>query len=296
MYLYSLPNTQKLAKQICAKTKLKLGRYETKHFSDGELYLRLKNKVKGKNVFIIGSTCPPHENIIKILILINALKENGAKKITAIIPYFGYARQDKIDQPGAPITAKLLANLLKKAGVNKFITIDIHSKRDQKYLGPNLKNLDPLKIFADYIKKNIGLKNAIIVAPDNGAKPRAKKFAKLLNSLPVLVMEKIRPKQETAKILEFKKNVKEKNVIIVDDMIATASTITAACLKLKKHKAKNIYIFATHGILSGPALERIKKSFVKQVILTDTHPISKEKQIKKIKIFSIATLLIKNLK
>jgi ribose-phosphate pyrophosphokinase len=295
MYLFTLKNTSQLAKQIVSKTKLKLGQYETKRLSDGELYLQIKNKVQGLNVFIMGSTCQPNDNILEFLILINALKSNGAKKITAIIPYFGYARQDKIDKPGAPITAKLLADLFKKAGINQFITIDIHSQRDKHYLKP-LINLDPLPIYANYIQKNINLKNTIIVAPDNGAIPRALKLAKLLDPLPVLLMEKYRPKQDVAKITKFKENIAHKNIIITDDMIDTAGTITAACNELIKHKVNNIYVFATHGVLSGPAIARIKKAPIKQVILTDTYPIPQEKHIKKIKILSIAPLLIKNLK
>ncbi len=295
MYLFTLKNTNQLAKQIVCKTKFKLGQYEAKRLSDGELYLQVKNKVKGKNVFVIGSTCQPNDNIIELLILINALKFNGAKKITAIIPYFGYARQDKVDKPGAPITAKLLANLFKIAGVNKFITIDIHSQRDKNYLKP-LINLDPLPIFADYIKKNINLKNTIIVAPDNGAIPRALKLAKLLDPLPVLLMEKYRPKQDVAKISKFKENIANKNIIITDDMIDTAGTIIAACNELIKHKVKNIYVFATHGVLSGPAIASIKRAPIKQVIMANTFPIPKEKIIKKIKVLSVIPILIKSLK
>lgn len=295
MYLFSLKNTQNLAWQICQKTSLKLGKYETKRLSDNELYLQVKNKVKGQNVFVMGSTCQPNDNIIELLILVNALKENSAKMITAIIPYFGYARQDKIDKAGAPITAKLMADLFKTAGVNKFITIDIHSQRDQNYLKP-LINLDPLPIFANYIRKNISLKNTIIVAPDNGAIPRALKLAKLLDPLPVLLMEKYRPKQDVAKISKFKENIAGKNIIITDDMIDTAGTITATCNELIEHKVNNIYVFATHGVLSGPAVARIKQAPIKQVVLTDTFPIPKEKQIPKIKTLSITPLLIKNLK
>ncbi|MBD3359673.1 MAG: ribose-phosphate diphosphokinase [Candidatus Buchananbacteria bacterium] len=296
MYLFSLPNTKNLAKKIYPKTKFNLGEYDKKLFSNGEIYLQIKNRVRGKTVHILGSTYLPHDNLIEFLILINALKENGAKKITAIIPYFSYARQDKIDQPGSPIAAKLIAGLFKKAGVNQFVTIDIHSKRNQKFLGPDLTNLNPLNMFADHIRKNISLTNTIIVAPDNGAKPRAKKLAKLLNNLPVLVLQKTRPKQNVAKILEFKKNIAGKNIIMTDDMIDTAGTITAACQQLKRHKVKNIHIFATHGILSDPAIKRIQKAPIKKVIITDTYPIPKAKQIKKIKILPITPLLIKHFK
>ncbi|MCX6745773.1 MAG: ribose-phosphate pyrophosphokinase [Candidatus Parcubacteria bacterium] len=295
MFLFTLKNTNQLAKQIIRKTKLKLGQYETKHLSDGEFYLQLKNKVKGQDVFVMGSTSQPNDNILEFLILINALKTNGAKKITAIIPYFGYARQDKVDKPGAPITAKLLADFFKKAGVYQFITIDIHSQRDKNYLKP-LLNLDPLPIFANYIKKNINLKNTIIVAPDNGARLRAIELAKLLDPLPVLLMEKYRPKQDLAKISKFKKNIAGKNIIITDDMIDTAGTIIAACNELKKHKVNNIYVFATHGVLSGPALSRIKNAPIKQVIISDSFPMPKAKLFKKIKILSIAPLLINYLK
>jgi len=290
MYLFSLANTHKLAKQLCQKTEFKLGIYQKKQLSDGELYLQITTKITNQPVYVIGSTCQPNDNIFELLILINALKENKAKKITLIIPYFGYARQDKIDRPGAPITAKLIAQLLKQSGINKFITIDIHSQRDQKYLGPQIINLLPFTLFTQYIKKNLSLKNTIIVAPDNGAKPRALKLASLLDNLPVIVMEKIRPKQNIAKIIKFKKNVKNKNIIIIDDMIDTAGTIMAACQQLKKQRVKNIYIFATHGILSGPALKRLKNPIIKKVVLTDSHPLPKISN--KFKILSIKDLLI----
>ncbi len=296
MYLFSLSNTKNLAQKIHQKTKFNLGKYDKKIFSNGEIYLQLKNKVRGQTVYVLGSNYLPHDNLIEFLILINALKENGAKKIIAIIPYFSYARQDKTDQSGAPITAKLIADLFKKAGIKQFVTIDIHSNKNQKFLGPNIINLDPLNIFADYIKKNISLNDTIIVAPDNGASPRAKKLAKLLNNLPILVLQKTRPKQNVAKILEFKKNITGKNIIITDDMIDTAGTITAACQELKEHKVKNINIFATHGILSGPAIKRIQKAPIKKVIITDTYPIPNDKKIQKIKILPIIPLLIKYFK
>lgn len=294
MYIFSLENTQKLAKQICRQTKLKPGKYKKKRLADGELYLQLKNKVKNQNVYVIGSTNQPDTNLIEFLILINALKVNGTKKITTIIPYLGYARQDKIDQPGAPVTAKLIADLLKKAGADKFITIDIHSQRDQKYLGPNLINLEPLQIFTDYFKNKLDLNNTIVVAPDNGAMPRAKKLAELLDLLPVIVMQKYRPKQNIAKIKKFQKNIKGKNIIIADDMIDTAGTITATCQELKRHQVKDIYVCATHGIFSNPAKQRLSKAPIKQIIVTNT--LTQDKKIPKLKILPITPLLIKKLK
>jgi len=296
MYLFSLANTHKLAKQICKNTKFKLGVYHKKHLSDGEQYLQVKNKIKNQTVYVVGSTCQPDNNILELLLLINALKENQAKKIILIIPYFGYSRQDKIDRPGAPITAKLIAQLFKQAGVNKFITVDIHSKRNQKYLSPNLINLTPFELFTQYIKKNLNLKDTIIVAPDNGAKPRAQKLTRLLGNLPVIVMQKIRPKQNIAKIIKFEKNITNKNIIIIDDMIDTAGTIIAACNELKKQKVNKIYIFATHGILSGQAIKRLKKAPIKQIVLTDTHPLPAKKLPKKFKILPITKLIINKLK
>ncbi len=295
MYLFSLSNTKNLAEQICSKTKLKLGQHQAYRLSDGELYLAIKNKIKGQNVFVMGSTYQPDNNIIEFLILINALKENGAKKITAIIPYFGYARQDKIDRAGSPITAKLIADLFKTAGINQFITIDIHSQRNEKYLGPKLINISCLSLFADYIKKNIDLRNCLIVAPDKGAKPRALTLSKLLGKLPIIIMQKIRIKQNIAKVMRFKKAIAGKNALIIDDMIDTAGTIISACQELQRHQVKNIYVFATHGILSGPAISRIKKAPIKQIVLTDSYPLPKNKKIGKIKILPINPLLIKYL-
>jgi ribose-phosphate pyrophosphokinase len=294
MYLFSLPNTIKLARKICQKTNLKLGGYERKFFSDGEMYLCLKNKVKNQTVYLIGATYQPNDNIIELLMLTNALKINGASQIIAIIPYFGYARQDQIDRPGAPITAQLMGNLLKQAGVNQFITIDIHSQRDQKYLRPNLINLQTLQLFADYFKKNINLQNTIVVAPDNGAINRARKLASLLDPLPIIVMQKYRPKQNTAKVKKFQKNIKGKNIIITDDIIDTAGTITAVCQELKRHQVKNIYICATHGVFSGQARQRLQRASIKQIIVTDT--LKQAIGIARLKILSIVPLLTKYIK
>jgi len=300
MFLFSTNTNPELVRQIAWQTKLKLGRIEFKQFSDGELYVRIKEKVKNRNVYILGSTFPPADNLLKLLILTNALKTNGAKKITVLIPYFAYARQDRITKPGEPITAKLTANLIACAGVKKVITFNIHSLAAEKYFKIPIKNLDVIPLLAQYFKTHLTIQqfnNLTIISPDLGGKERAKRFAKVIGAKNVIALKKFRPRPNVAKILKLDQPelVKNKTCIIVDDLIDTAGTIIEAVKLLKGNSAKDIYVTAVHPVLSGPAIYRLKTAPIKQIVVTDTIPLLQKKQFKKIKILPIANLIAKQL-
>ncbi len=299
MYLFSTNTNPELARHLAKLAHLKLGRLEIKNFSDGELYVRPIDKIRGQSVWVIGSTMPPSDNLIKLLILLNALKTNGAKKINLIIPYFAYARQDWIDQPNAPLTAKLIADLIAAAGADKIFTFNLHSKQNEKFFTKPLAHLSAYPLFVKYFKK-LHLKNTLIFSPDPGGIDRARQFAKLYDEKnltgPVGYCKKYRPRPNVAVVTLSKDvNVKNKNIILVDDMIDTAGTLVGAANALRRAGAKNIYAAAIHGVLSGPAISRIKKSPIKQVIISYTFPLPPKKKIKKIKIISVASILSINL-
>lgn len=295
MLLYSTNTNPELAKKVAKLSRIRLGHLEIKTFSDGELYVRPKDKVRGKVAWVIGSTMPPSDNLMKLLILSNALKTAGAKKINLIIPYFGYARQDWIDRPNAPLAAKLMADLVATAGADRVFTFNLHSQQNVKFFTVSLVHLSAYPLLAEHFKK-MRLKNLLIVSPDQGGIHRAQQFAKLYGHQnlagPVGYLKKYRPRPNVARVsLPKGMDVKNKNIILVDDMIDTAGTLVGAADALHRAGASAIYATATHGIFSGQAISRIKKSPIKQVIITDTFPLPKEKQISKIKIISIAPLL-----
>ncbi len=297
MLLFSTNTNPELVRKVAHSAHLRLGRLEIKTFSDGELYVRPINKVRGQVVWIMGSTMPPSDNLVKLLILLNALRTAKAKKINLIIPYFGYARQDWLDQPNAPLTAKLMADLIVTAGADKIFTFNLHSEKNVKFFIKPLVHLSAYQVLADYFKK-MRLANLLIFSPDPGGIHRAKQFAKIYGERrlagPVGYCKKYRPRPNVAVVsLPRGANVKNKNIILVDDMIDTAGTLCGATEALHRAGARAIFAAATHGVLSGLAIARIKKSPIKQVIVTDTFPLPKAKQIPKIKIISVAPILKK---
>jgi ribose-phosphate pyrophosphokinase len=297
MLLFSTNTNSELAKALVRRTHLKLGRLEIKNFSDGELYVRPIDKIRGQTVWVLGGTMPPADNLLKLLILINALKTAGTKKINLVIPYFGYARQDYIDRPNAPLTVKLMADIISAAGPDKIFVINIHESRDLKYFKKPVVHLSTFPLFVGYFKK-LKLKDLLIFSPDHGGLDRARSFADLYGhknlSGPVGYCKKYRPKPNVA-IVSLSKgvDVKNKNIILVDDMIDTAGTLVGAATTLKKAGARTIYAAATHGVLSGPAIVRLKNAPLKEILITDTHPLPPKKKIKKIKIISAAPTLKK---
>jgi ribose-phosphate pyrophosphokinase len=295
MLLFSTNTNPDLVRHLAKLAHLKLGHLEIKNFSDNELYVRPKDSVRGQVVFVIGSTMPPSDNLLKLLILLNALKTAGAKKINLIIPYFAYARQDWIDQPNAPLTAKLMADLIAAAGAGKIFTFNLHSEQNVKFFKVSLTHLSAYPVLVDHFKK-MRLANLMIFSPDQGGIHRAEQFAKLYDKKnlagPIGYCKKFRPKPNVA-IVSLPKGmvVKNKNIILVDDMIDTAGTLVGAAEAIHRAGAHTIFAAATHGVLSGQAISRLKKSPIKEVVITDTFPIPKEKQISKIRIVSIASLL-----
>ncbi len=279
-----------LAKKICNYFKIPLGDASVDRFNDGEIRVRINQDVRGRDVFIIQPTCPPaNENIMELLILIDALKRASARRLTAVIPYYGYARQDRKDMPRVPITAKLVANLITVAGANRVLTMDLHVGQIQGFFDIPLDHLFAVNVFMEYFEKK-KLPNLVVVSPDVGGVKMARAYAKKLKA-DLAVVDKRRVNDRKAEVMNIMGEVKGKNVCIVDDLIATAGTLVEAVAALKSAGAKAVYAAATHPVLSGPAIERIKKSELEELIVTDTIPIDKKKMIPKIRILSVAPLL-----
>lgn len=289
--IFSGNSNKKLAQDICKFLDVKLGDAAVDTFSDGEIRVKINENVRGHDVFVIQSTSyPSNDNLMELLILIDALKRASAQRITAVLPYFGYARQDRKDQPRVPITAKLVANLLTVAGANRVLTIDLHAGQIQGFFDIPLDHLFAANIFVEYIK-NLKLdKNLVIVTPDVGGIKTARSYAKRLKCS-LAIVDKRRVNDKEAEVMHIMGDVKAKHAVIVDDMVSTAGSLVEAVDAIKKGGAKDVYAAITHAVLCGPAVERIKKSPLVELMVTDTIPIAKEKAIKKIKALSVAPLL-----
>lgn len=286
---------RKLAEEAARHLKVPLTPIEIKRFSDGEIYCRILESVRGCDIYIIQPTSPDaSQHLMELLIMVDALKRSSPEKITAVIPYYGYCRQDKKTKAREPITAKLVANMIQVAGVDRVIMFDLHVAQVQGFFDIPTDNLDILPQFAEYIlDKN--LKNTVVVSPDAGGAARARTFAKVINA-PIAIIDKRRPEPNVVQAENVIGDVKGKSAVIVDDLIDTAGSITEAAKILAEHGAKEVYALATHGVLSGPAIERIAKSHLKEVMVTNTIDISKEKRIPKLKILSVGPLLAEDIK
>jgi len=280
-----------LAKDICRYLKINLGDALVSRFSEGEIRVKINENIRGKDVFVIQPTSPPpNDNLMELLILIDALKRASAQRITAVIPYFGYARQDRKDQPRVPITAKLVANLITVAGANRVLTVDLHAGQIQGFFDIPLDHLFAVGVFIEYFSK-LGLKDLVVVSPDVGGIKMARAYAKRL-SAGLAIIDKRRVSPDETEAMHILGEVKDKNVVIVDDLVATGSSLIEAVEALKQAKAKGIWAAITHGVLSGPALERIEKtSALTELVITDTIPLMENKKHPKIKVLSIANLL-----
>lgn len=284
-----------LAEEIAKKLGVPLTDTDIRRFNDGEIYARILESIRGADVYVIQSTCPDvNQNLMELLIIIDALKRSSPARITAVIPYFGYARQDKKIKPREPITAKLVTRMIEIAGATRAIIFDLHSPQIQGYFDIPSDNLDLFPIFAEYII-NKDLKDLVIVAPDVGGTIRARLLAKVLNA-PLAIVDKRRPKPGVVEVEHIVGDVKGKTAIIIDDIIDTAGTITEAAKILKKFGANEIYVFATHGVLSGPAIQRLEEAPISEVVLTNSISLSDEKKIGKIKVISLANLLAETIK
>lgn len=286
---------KKLADEVAKILKIPLTPVEIKRFHDGEIYCRVLESVRGCDVFIIQPTSPDASlNLMELLIMVDALKRSSPDKITAVIPYYGYCRQDKKSKPREPITAKLVANMIAIAGVDRVIMFDLHVAQVQGFFDIPSDNLDLIPVFADYIASK-KLKDIVIVSPDAGGAARARSFGKVLNA-PIAIVDKRRPEPNVAEVHNIIGDVKGKIAILVDDIIDTAGSITEGTNILMKFGANEVYALATHGVLSNPAIDRIKKSKLKEVVVTNTIDIPKEKLIGKLKVISIAPLLAETIK
>lgn len=286
---------RELAENICRELGVPFGCCEVGKFSDGEMFVNIDETVRGSDLFIIQPTCTPvNDNLMEVLILIDAFKRASAGRINAVIPYYGYARQDRKTKAREPITAKLVADLLTVAGIDRVVSMDLHAGQIQGYFDLPVDHLSGVPILAEYFKDIID-REAVVVSPDLGGVARARNFANLLD-LPIAIIEKRRPKANVSEVMNVIGDIEGKNVIIVDDIIDTAGTITKAAQVLKNFGAKSVYACATHPVLSGPAVERIKDSVIERFIVTDTIPLTEEKKIDKIQVVSVAPIFAEAIK
>ncbi|MCX5833939.1 MAG: ribose-phosphate pyrophosphokinase [Deltaproteobacteria bacterium] len=290
--IFSGNSNPKLAMNICANLSVPLGSADVTTFSDGETRVEIDENVRGTDVFIIQSTCPPvNTHIMELLIMIDAMKRASADRITAVIPYYGYARQDRKVAPRAPITAKLVADLITTAGARRVLSMDLHAGQIQGFFNIPVDNLFATPILVDYMKKNYQGDGTVIVSPDTGGVERARAFGKRLGAN-LAIIDKRREGPNESQVMNIIGNVKDRRVIILDDLIDTAGTIVQAAEALKSEGAREISACCTHPVLSGPAIERIQGSVLKELIVTDTIPLhEKAKTCDKIKVLSVAGIL-----
>ena len=287
--IFSGNSNHDLAEEIASIMGKPLGKSTVSKFSDGEISVSLWETVRGIDAYIVQSTCDPvNDSLMELLIMIDAMKRASAGRINAVIPYYGYARQDRKAKARDPITAKLVADLLSSAGADRVVTMDLHASQIQGYFNIPVDHLLGMPILVKYFRE-MRLDDLVIVSPDHGSVTRARNMAHPLDA-PIAIVDKRRPKANVSEIMNIIGDIEDKNVILVDDMIDTAGTITNAANALKDMGAKEVYACATHPILSGPAIERIQDSAIKELVLLNTTPIPDEKKIDKIKLLSVAPL------
>jgi len=297
MKLLSGTGNLELSKKIAKNLKLKLVKSNIKRFADGEIYVEINENIRGNSIFVIQSiSTPANDNLMELLICIDALRRSSAKNITAVIPYFGYARQDRKVVPRTAISAKLVSNLITNAGAHRIVTVDLHAGQIQGFFDIPVDNLFSTPIFSKHIKKYISNKNIICVAPDVGGVERARALGQKLN-IGLAIVDKRRPAPGKSQVMNIIGNVKGKNCLLVDDIIDSGGTIVNAAKTLKEKGAKDVYVYVTHGVLSGNAVEQINNSKIKKLILTDTIDNSnKIKKSSKIVVLSISNLMAEAIK
>jgi ribose-phosphate pyrophosphokinase len=289
--LFSGNSNPALAKEICGYLGIALGEATVSSFSDGEIRVRIEENVRGADVFVMQSCCPPvNTAILELLIMIDALKRSSAYRITAVIPYFGYARQDRKDQPRVPITAKLMADLITTAGADRVLTMDLHAGQIQGFFNIPVDHLYALPVLLDYIS-NHGGEDLTVVSPDAGGVERARAFAKRLQAQ-LAIIDKRREGPNNAQVMNIIGDVEGRNALLLDDMIDTAGTIVQGAQACADKGARNVWAGCTHAVLSGPALERLQASCLTEVVVTNTIPLNgKEQQCPKLRVLSVAPLL-----
>lgn len=280
------------AKGIAEYLGTTLGKSEVGKFSDGEIFVNIGETVRGSDVFVVQSTCSPvNDNIMELLIMIDAFKRASAGRITAVIPYFGYARQDRKAKARDPISAKLVADLIATAGADRVLTMDLHAPQIQGFFNVPVDHLLGMPVLSKYYKEKF--KNAkddtVVVSPDLGSVTRARGFAQKID-VPIAIVDKRRPKANVSEVMNIIGDIKDKNVILVDDMIDTAGTIVNSAQALRDRGAKKVYACCTHAVLSGPAIDRIRDSVIDELVILDTVPLPEEKKLDKIKTLSVTNV------
>jgi len=292
MKLLTGNSNKNLSQKISKFLKNRLVNSSIRKFSDGEIYIEINENIRGNSIFVIQSvSSPANDNLMELLLCIDALKRSSAKNITAVIPYFGYARQDRKVVPRTSISAKLVSNLIAKAGADRVVTVDLHAGQIQGFFDIPVDNLFATPIFARHVKKKIKTKNLICIAPDVGGTERARALGKLLN-VGLAIVDKRRPKAGQSQVMNIIGDVRGKTCIIVDDIIDSGGTIVNAAAALKKRGAKDVHVYVTHGVLSGGSENKIKKSNIKNLVITDTIDNAvKVKNIKNIEVLTISNLV-----
>ncbi len=280
-----------LAKDICKYLKIDLSAAMVTRFSEGEIRVKINENVRGKDVFVMQPTCsPPNDNLMELLIMIDALRRASSARITAVVPYFGYARQDRKDQPRVPITAKLVANLLTVSGANRVLTMDLHAGQIQGFFDIPVDHLFAVGVFIDYLAK-LKLKDVVMVSPDVGSIKMARAYAKRMGA-DLAIIDKRRDSPDKTEAIHLLGEVAGKNAVIVDDLIATGSSLIEAVGVLKRAKCRSIRAAISHGVLSGPAIERVEKcKDMDELVITDSIPLENHKRHPRIRVLSVADLL-----
>ncbi|NLY09578.1 MAG: ribose-phosphate pyrophosphokinase [Tissierellia bacterium] len=283
------------SKAVCAELGIPLGQCEVTQFSDGELNVNIGETVRGKDVFVVQPTCSPvNDHLMELLIIIDALMRASAGRINAVVPYYGYARQDRKTKAREPITAKLVADILTVAGADRVVTMDLHAGQIQGYFNIPVDHLSAISRLATHFKDIVNKEDACVVSPDLGGVTRARNFATRLD-LPIAIIEKRRPKANVSEVMNLIGDIEGKDCIIVDDIVDTAGTICKAAAVLKERGAKRVFGCATHGVLSGPAVERIRESVMDQFVITDTIPFDTS-ICDKIKVVTVADLFAESIR
>ncbi|SEN82898.1 ribose-phosphate pyrophosphokinase [Mesobacillus persicus] len=289
--VFTLNSNKALAEEIAKVIGVELGKCSVSRFSDGEIQINIEESIRGCDVYVIQSTSSPvNENIMELLIMIDALKRASAKTINLVVPYYGYARQDRKARAREPITSKLVANLLETAGATRVITLDLHAPQIQGFFDIPTDQLMGVPILADYFKNREFSGDIVIVSPDHGGVTRARKMAERLKA-PIAIIDKRRPKPNVAEVMNIVGNIEGKTAILIDDIIDTAGTITLAANALVENGAVEVLACCTHPVLSGPAIERIQNSQIKELVVTNTIALPEEKRIDKIVELSVAPLI-----
>lgn len=288
--IFSGRANEPLAEKICLHLGVPCGNAEVRNFADGEIRVNIRESVRGTDAFVIQPTQPPADNLFELLLMIDALRRASAERITAVIPYYGYARQDRKDQPRVPVSAKLIANLLVRAGADRILTMELHAEQIQAYFDIPVDHLYATPVFVEYLRPSA--ENCVVVAPDTGRANRARGFARRLGDhVPIAIIDKRRPELNKAEVVNVVGEVTGRNAIIFDDMIDTGGTLVSATTALCERGARSVRAVAVHGIFSGPAIERIADSVLTEVVVTDTILLPPTKTIPKIKVLSVAALL-----